>query len=88
MVSTGLTYYLTPQFNLGVQFYKVSQSNYATPVQTDASLFSVVADYALSKRTDVYAGFDKVSFDSAGVVRYAGGATTRTGYQTGIRHRF
>lgn len=88
MVSAGFTYYLTPQFNLGAQVYKVKQSNYATPVQTDATLFSVVADYALSKRTDVYAGMDRVSFDSAGVVRYAGGAASRTGYQTGIRHRF
>jgi len=88
MVSAGLTYYVTPQFNLGAQFYKVKQANYATPVGTDATLFSVVADYALSKRTDVYAGMDRVSFDAAGVVTYVGGAKSRTGYQTGVRHRF
>ena len=88
LLATGITYQVTPQFNIGAQLYKFSQSNYGTAVESDATMFSIVGDYALSKRTDVYSSMDKVSFDSAGLVSYLNGAKSRTGYQAGLRHRF
>lgn len=90
LTSVGMTYQLTPQFNLGVQFYRMNQTNYApfATGSTQANMFAVVADYALSKRTDVYAEWDRVSMDSSSLVTYANGARKRSGYMTGIRHRF
>jgi predicted porin len=91
MTSVGATYQLTPQFNLGAQYYSMSQSSHLVipglNTSTDAKLWSVVGDYALSKRTDVYVTVDRVGFDSP-VVRFNGGSTSRMGYMAGVRHRF
>lgn len=88
LVTAGITYYMTPQFNLGAQFYMFDQSNYGTAVESEANMWSVVANYALSKRTDVYASMDKVTFPAPGLVTYINGARSRTGYMAGLRHRF
>lgn len=88
LLSTGFTYQMTPQFNIGAQLYKFSQTNYGSGVESDATLFSIVGDYALSKRTDVYATMDRVKFDKGGLVSYTNGARERTGYMAGVRHRF
>jgi predicted porin len=88
LLATGFTYQVTPQFNIGAQLYKFSQSNYGTGIESDATMFSILGDYALSKRTDVYAGMDRVKFDKGGLVSYTNGARERTGYMTGVRHRF
>jgi predicted porin len=90
----GFTYQLTPQFNIGAQYYNLKQGNYAFAALgiadrgTDASMYSVVGDYALSKRTDIYAGFDKVQVGSNSQATFANGARSRAGYMAGLRHRF
>jgi predicted porin len=73
LLSVGFTYQMTPQFNVGAQFYRMSQSHYglgalnpalaASPAnyagrESKANMFSLVGDYALSKRTDVYVEYD------------------------------
>lgn len=90
LLSGGLTYYVTPQFNLGFQYYAFDQTNYAPfpAIESEATMWSVVGDYALSKRTDVYASLDKVSFPAPGLVTYVNGARSRMAYMAGIRHRF
>lgn len=90
----GFTYQVTPQFNIGAQYYNLKQENFPFPLAgitgagSKASMYSVIADYALSKRTDVYAGLDKVSVGSTSQVTFINGARSRTGYMAGVRHRF
>jgi predicted porin len=109
MLSFGVTYQVTPQFNLGAsawlstQKHYGSQNNLAAPFAaalaasglstnsantSKASFFAIVADYAFSKRTDVYAEVDLTRLNSAGEVRFANGAIKRGGATLGIRHRF
>ncbi|MBH9552419.1 porin [Inhella gelatinilytica] len=87
MTSFGATYQITPQFNLGAQYYDVSQNHYGAP-KTDYKLYSMVGDYALSKRTDWYVEYDRVSMSSTSTMIFANGARSRNGYMTGVRHRF
>ena len=52
-----------------------------------------MADYALSKRSDLYAEVDytKLKTDYASLSNYAGaanGAKSRAGFTIGFRHRF
>jgi predicted porin len=88
LLSMGFTYQLTPQFNIGAQFYKLTQSHRSVGAESSANMFSVVADYALSKRTDVYAEWDKISIDNSSPTTFANGKRDRTGYMAGVRHRF
>lgn len=91
LMSMGLTYDLTSQFNIGAQYYRMTQSH-RSPLaggrESKANMFSVVADYKLSKRTDVYAEYDKISINSSSPVTFLNGKRDRTGYMAGVRHRF
>jgi len=88
MYSFGLTYQLTPQINLGGQYWRAEQDHF-TPglAKSKGDYFALVADYAFSKRTDAYAEFDYTKF-SGGPVAFANGDTHRYGSTVGIRHRF
>ncbi|MCH7343278.1 porin [Pelomonas sp. CA6] len=88
MISFGATYQLTTQLNLGGHYWRATQSHYA-PTLTDKSkgdYLAFVADYAFSKRTDVYAEVDYTKH--SGYVAFSNGATKRTGATVGLRHRF
>jgi predicted porin len=91
LLSMGFTYDLTSQFNIGAQYYKMSQSH-RSPLaggrESEANMFSIVADYKLSKRTDVYAEYDKISISSGSPLTFVNGKRGRTGYMAGVRHRF
>jgi predicted porin len=91
LLSMGFTYDLTSQFNIGAQYYKMSQSH-RSPLaggrESEANMFSIVADYKLSKRTDVYAEYDKISISSSSPLTFVNGKRGRTGYMAGVRHRF
>ena len=87
LFSAGITYQLTPQFNLGAQVWKGKQVGLVPGRGTGVlDAFAVVADYALSKRTDAYVEFDNLR--TKGNVVISNGANTRTGYMVGVRHRF
>lgn len=87
LYSAGITYQLTPQFNLGMQVWKGKQAG-LNPFKGSGVLdaIAVVADYQLSKRTDAYVEFDNLR--TKGNVMMANGSNTKTGYMVGVRHRF
>ncbi len=89
MFMVGFTYQLTPQLNLGAQYWRAEQTHYSaalanTKSKGDYSAF--VADYAFSKRTDAYLELDYTKHN--GAVTFSNGATSRTGTMLGLRHRF
>lgn len=87
MWSVGGTYQLTPRFNLGAQYYNLKQTGFTANGNSKVKFYSMVADYALSKRTDVYFAYDKMS--ASGVIApLSNGAKSRSGLTSGIRHRF
>ncbi len=93
MWTLGLGYQATPQLNLGTHVYSAKQTGAVAALELKATFWSAVADYALSKRTDLYAEIDRTSLtgDHASLNSAAGspnGAKTRLGYTVGIRHRF
>ena len=93
MWTLGLGYQMTPQLNLGTHFYSAKQTGALAALELKAKFWSAVADYALSKRTDLYAEIDRTSLtgDHASLNSAAGapnGAKNRLGYTVGIRHRF
>lgn len=98
LLSVGFTYQMTPQFNVGAQFYRMSQSHYglgalnpalaASPAnyagrESKANMFSLVGDYALSKRTDVYVEYDRISIDKSSPTAFAGGCAASALSATG-----
>jgi len=87
MYSVGATYQLTPQLNLGAHYWNAKQTHHNLTTTSKSGYYAAVADYAFSKRTDVYAEFDYTDFTS-GAVNFANGATNRYGSTVGIRHRF
>lgn len=89
MWMTGLTYQLTPQLNLGAEYWHATQTHQTAArsgITSKGDFFAVVADYAFSKRTDAYVEVDYTKFD--GAVLYANGAAKRGGAMVGLRHRF
>jgi predicted porin len=84
--SLGATYQLTPALNLGGHFWHIKQAGVTTAGSGDGNFVAVVADYALSKRTDAYVEFDHTKF--GGAMTYPNGADTRTGFMIGFRNRF
>lgn len=78
LLSTGFTYQLTPQFNIGAQFYKMDQNHHNAVFagrESSATMWSMVGDYALSKRTDVYVEYDRISIKSNSPTAFAAGCT-------------
>jgi len=88
MFMFGGGYQLTPQLNLGAHYWHAKQDSLPTFNDADgtAKFAAVVADYALSKRTDVYLEADKTNLGKKLV--FANGETSGAGYMVGIRHRF
>ncbi len=91
----GLRYTFTPEFDLTGAYYLVHQNDFSGTgcsnnskgsCSGDYKAYSLVADYKLSKRTDVYAGVGGSNVEggmSNGFV-----ATSNTTTMVGIRHRF
>lgn len=88
LTSVGFTYQMTPQFNLGAQYYRMTQSHRSVAAESKADMFSVVGQYALSKRTDAYVEYDKIKIAGSSPTTFANGFRARTGYMAGVRHRF
>ncbi len=89
MISMGAAYQLTPQLNLGAHYWYATQTHYSAPLANTKSkghYLAFVADYAFSKRTDVYLELDYTKHE--GAVRFANNAEKRGGSIVGIRHRF
>ena len=89
MISAGAAYQLTPQLNLGAHYWYATQTHYTAALANTKSkghYLAFVADYAFSKRTDVYLELDYTKHE--GAVRFANGAEKRGGSIVGIRHRF
>lgn len=90
LVKVGVGYQLTQQLNLGAHYFRGKQSGSGTGASNGNVNFMVaVADYAFSKRTDMYFAVDhtKVS-GGAAMALDANGARSRTGITAGVRHRF
>lgn len=88
MTGFGATYQITPQFNLGAQYYDLAQKHYGA-ADTDYKLYSFVGDYAFSKRTDMYVEYDHIGMSATSTMRFAANnANSRNGYMVGLRHRF
>jgi predicted porin len=86
MWSIGGTYQLTPQLNLGAQYWNAKQVGTVAAGDGKGDFFAFVADYAFSKRTDAYLEVDHTKI--SGNLTLANGATKRDGYTVGLRHRF
>ena len=89
MISAGVTYQLTTALNLGAHYWYSTQTHYGAALantKSKADYFAAVADYAFSKRTDVYLEVDYTKF--SGAVAFQNGATKRGGAMLGVRHRF
>lgn len=90
MYKMGFGYQLTPQINVGAHYYHAKQSGSVTGAFNGKADFLVaVVDYAFSKRTDAYVALDHTKTSGgSGVMLDANGATKRTGFTVGLRHRF
>jgi len=87
MVQAGGTYQVTSALNLGANYWSITQ-NGVVPAFGDGTIkmMNVVADYAFSKRTEVYAHFDHSVL--GGNLTLANTATKRDNFTVGMRHRF
>jgi predicted porin len=87
MIQFGGTYQVTSALNIGANYWNVKQ-NGVTAATGDGTqkLMNVVADYAFSKRTEVYAHFDHTVL--GGNLTFSNTATKRDDFTVGVRHRF
>ena len=91
MIKLGVGYQATKQLNIGAHFFRAKQSGSSDGTYNGNANFMVLAaDYAFSKRTDVYAALDhtKVSGGAGLVIDPQSKTKTRTGITVGLRHRF
>jgi len=90
MYKMGFGYQITPQINVGAHYYHAKQSGSGTGnFNGKADFLVAVVDYAFSKRTDAYVALDHTKTSGgSGVMLDANGATKRTGFTVGLRHRF
>lgn len=86
MVLVGATYQLTPQVNVGGNYWHLTQDPFVGTTNSKADYFAVVVDYAFSKRTDAYVEVDSTKF--TGNLAFSGGSQSRGGAMVGLRHRF
>ena len=92
----GATFNITPAFLIGAQYWSFKQQTTAGANNGKYDAFAVVADYAFSKRTDAYAEVDytklkdglRFNGTAAPAALAASGATDRTAFMVGVRHRF
>ncbi|EER61172.1 porin Gram-negative type [Acidovorax delafieldii 2AN] len=83
----GAGYQLTPQLNLGAHYFHTKQSGATAAADATANFLTLAADYAFSKRTDAYFEVDNTKL-KGGNIAFPNGATSRTGFTVGLRHRF
>lgn len=88
MISAGVAYQLTTQFNLGAHYWHSTQTHQLAtlPGKSKGDFFAIVGDYAFSKRTDAYVEVDYTKAN--GAVRLSNGAVKRGNAMVGLRHRF
>ena len=86
MMAAGFTYQMSKELNLGLQAWYAKQSHHRLSGESKAGFVAAVADYAFSKRTDVY--FEADYSKLGGAVAFDNTAKTRVGLSSGIRHRF
>lgn len=97
----GLIYSVTPAIDLtGAYYHHRLNANSATGASDGkADVFVFIADYKLSKRTDVFASYDYTRtgendglqatyFPTTGAASADPAQNTRSGVSVGIRHRF
>lgn len=90
----GVGYQVNPQLNIGMHYYHARQTGSASGAFNNTADFIVaVADYALSKRTDIYLGADytRVNGGSGSYIEKSGSGDVvrnRAGITVGLRHRF
>lgn len=96
MFFSNLVYTATPKLNFTFSYYHhqlnaASTRSATVPSNGKADLFALLADYQLSKRTDVYAEYDYSHTGKGDGLQafYANAAENkRSGLSVGIRHRF
>ncbi len=97
MAFLGGGYRITPALLLSGGYYVYHQNGSTPDGAGKARAFALVADYAMSKRTSLYAEFDRtVAHDGAARSTAAYWATApaglatlgRSGFMVGVRHRF
>lgn len=86
MLMAGVTYQMTPQFNVGASYWHVNQDPLLGTTDSKGNYYAAVADYAFSKRTDAYIEVDLTKF--TGNLAFANSAQKRGGAMVGVRHRF
>lgn len=91
LVTIGLGYQIMPLLNVGAHYYRTKQSGWTADGDARVNFFVFATDYALSKRTDIYAELDatraKGNANLNGTTA-SDGPKSRNGYTVGIRHRF
>ncbi len=85
LYNLGLSYQFSA-YTLAVQYWHAEQVGRTAASNGDADFAAVVLDYALSKRTDIYAEMDHTRFH--GGLSFPNNAQTRNGFMLGVRHRF
>ncbi|NMM80153.1 porin [Acidovorax sp. SRB_14] len=85
--TVGAGYQVTPQINLGAHYFRAKQSGATSSADGTADFLTMAADYAFSKRTDAYLEVDRTKL-KGGNIAFANGATSRSGFTIGLRHRF
>lgn len=91
LATIGLGYQITPLLNLGAHYYRTKQSGPTVAGDARADFFVFAADYALSRRTDIYAELDATRLKGEANLNgttTSGGPKSRNGYTVGVRHRF
>lgn len=87
MTQFGGTYQLTSALNIGANYWNVKQNGVTAATGNGTQkLMNVVADYAFSKRTEVYAHYDHTVL--GGNLTFSNTATKRDDFTVGVRHRF
>ncbi|MGA0609933.1 porin [Caldimonas sp. KR1-144] len=95
--TVGMTYNFTPAMLVGFQYYYGKQTAVDGSSNGKVDAFSVLFDYAFSKRTDGYIGADYTKLKDGLVINgtfaspataASTGATDRTSVMVGLRHRF
>jgi predicted porin len=82
----GGDYAFTPDTDLALAYYQLKLDAATGVKDSDQKWISLVLDHNLSKRTDVYAGYDHQSVGGAAfAVGYVSGVNTLA---VGMRHRF
>jgi len=92
MVWLGGDYFITPALNLALGLYDIHSDGYATSATKssaagDQYVASLILDYNLSKRSDVYAGLSSSSYTGQ-KFSVAGDNTSNYVVGVGIRHKF